>query len=689
MKYILITIMLSISSFAKSMDPESLFEMRRISDPSISPSGKYTAVTVTDIDIENNSSLSKIYLIKNVGRDTILIANAGSHNSNPIWVPNSNDELMFLSDRSGSMQAWKIASSGGEARQITDIKDGISHLKISPKGTYIAYTREVEIGNDLEDSYPEYNKAKAYIYDELLIRHWDKYRDNKWRHIFLLNLKTGDTIDILKGEAVDAPMAPFGGSEQFNFSPDESEIAYTCKKGDNYENHTNSEIYIYDIKSGKTENITDGMVGYDKDPIYSPDGKYIAFHSMERENYEADKNRIMIYNRRSEKIKEVTKFLDQPASKTKWMPDSDGLIFKAPSGFGTNTIYIIDLDGSFSDLASKSYVGQSQVENHYDFGLRGLDISPDGEFAVVSRENHNSPPELYYFDLARVRYSDGFPNMTDKIFPLSNFNDEFRKQFDNVTIEKRVIKASDGKDIHTWVVYPPNFDSEKKYPVLTYCQGGPQAQVSQYFSYGWSFLTFASQGYIVLAPNRRGCPGFGQDWTDAINQDYGGMPADDIMQVTKSFLKESYSDPDKQIAIGASAGGYMTFWLAGNDDGLYDAFISHCGIFNMISKYGATEELFFPNYDNGGPWWENRKYYDKNSPHNFVKKWKKPILIYTGELDYRVSYTQSLEAFTAARELGVPARLVVYPNENHWVLKPQEKLIWYGEFFKFLDDYVN
>lgn len=689
MKYIIsLFFILTTISLAKPIDAESLFQIRRISDPHISPSRKFTSIQVSEMNIDSNFSTSKLYLINNKNKDTILIANAGKHNSSAVWMPNS-DELVFLSDRSGSMQAWRISASGGEARQMTDIKDGISNIKISPKGNYLAYTRDVKLGKNLEEKYPSYSKAKAYVYDELMIRHWDTWRDEKWRHIFLLNLKTGDTIDIMKDEPYDAPLSPFGGREQFNFSPDESEIAYTCKKGDNYENNTNSEIFIYNIKTGKTRNITEGMPGYDKDPIYSPDGKYIAFHSMERPVYEADKNRIMLYDRSSKKIKEITKNLDQPASKTKWMFDSKNLIFKAPSGFGTNTLYMIDLDGNYTDLTSRRFEGPQMKQSYYDYGLRGFDISSNGDFLIASVENHNNPPELYYFDISAVSSFDGIANLTDRKFQHTFFNTEFMKQFDMIGIEKRIIKASDGKDIHTWIALPSNFDKSKKYPVLTYCQGGPQQQISQYFSYGWSFMLFASKGYIVVAPNRRGCPGFGQEWTDAINQDYGGMPADDIMQATKAMLKEPYVDGERQAAIGASAGGYMAFWLAGNDGGLYDAFVSHCGIFNLVSKYGATEELFFPNYDNGGAWWENRDYYEQNSPHNFVKNWSKPILIFTGELDYRVSYTQSLEAFTAARELGVPARLVVYPEENHWVLKPQEKLIWYAEFFGFLDEYLK
>ncbi|MDC1069092.1 hypothetical protein OAQ99_08025, partial [Candidatus Kapabacteria bacterium] len=494
--YIIFIIISSISLNSKLLDTESLLKIRRISNPQISPSGKYTAVQISDVNIDSNSSTSKIYLINNNNKDTILLANAGKRNGSAYWWP-GKDELVFLSDRSGSMQAWKISVNGGEARQLTNIEGGISNIKISPKGTYLAYTKDVKLGKNLAEKYPKYSKAKAYIYDELMIRHWDKWRDEKWKHIFLLNLKNGDTTDIMEGEKFDSPLSPFGGRNQFNFSPDESEIAYTCKKDDNYENNTNSEIYIYNIKQRKTENITSGMMGYDMDPIYSNDGAYLAFHSMERPTYESDKNRLMIFNRKTKEISELTKNLDQPVSSTKWLANSKELIFKAPSGFGTNTLYKINLKGEYTDLTSKRFEGNKQIENLNDYGLRGFDISKDGSYMIASIENHTSPPELFYFDISMVKSNSSISNLSDKIFQHSYFNTDYMKQFDNITTEKRIIKASDGKDIHTWVVYPPNFDKNKKYPVLTYCQGGPQQQISQYFSYGWSYMNFASQGYII------------------------------------------------------------------------------------------------------------------------------------------------------------------------------------------------
>lgn len=667
-RFLIILFVFSTLVFAKKLDTETLMNFKKIAGFTISPDGKYTVSVVSQSNIKENNSSSQLYLIDNKTKEIKQFTSAGKHNGSPLWS-NDSKTIYYLSDRSESSQVWKINIDGGEAIQVTDVKDGVGNFKLSPNGKYLSYTSEVEIGKTIEDLYGEDNhnldKIDAKVYDELMLRHWDHYEDNMWSHIFIMDLTSKESTDIMEGEAYDSPMSPFGGSEQYNWSPDSKSIAYTCKKVDNYAQSTNSEIYVYDIESKTTKNITEGLVGYDMDPIYSPDGKYIAFHSMKRPSYESDKNRIMLYEISTKKTKELTDKLDQPASKTQWR-NSNELVFVAPDGNGTNQVYLIQLSGVYRLLTSG-------VE---DNGLRGIDITADGKTLVYSKENYTTAPELYLLSI------------DNKIeTKLTSLNDEYAKDIDKCTYEAVWVEASDGKKIHTWVTYPPNFDKNKKYPMLVYCQGGPQQQISQYFSYGWSMWRFASEGYIVVAPNRRGCPGFGQDWTDAITQDWGGMPADDIMQAAKLFAEKPFVDNNKITAVGASAGGYMAFWLAGTQSDFFNGYISHCGVFNFYSMYGSTEEIFFPNYDWGGAYWENEEFYKKNSPHMFVKNWKKPILIITGEKDYRVPYTQSLEAFTAARAQGVPARILVYPNENHWVLHPQEQVLWYEEFFRFLQDY--
>ena len=653
---------------AEVLDTKKLLELNKISDFHISPNGLYSVTVISNTDIEGNKSKSHLHLINNKTKEIKQFTTTGSYNGSAVWDSKS-ENIYFLSDRSDESQVWKININGGEATQITKFKDGVSNFKLSPNEKYLSFSYEVEIGKTIEQEYKDnefkLDKINAKVYDDLMLRHWDHYEDNKWSHIYIMDIATGDTTDIMAGEAFDSPLSPFGGREQYNWSADSKSIAYTCKKVENYAQSTNSDIYLYNLDSKKTVNITEGLVGYEVDPIFSPDGKYIAFHSMKRASYESDKNRIMLYDISSKVIREVSDKLDQPANKTLWRNNNE-LVFMAPDGKGTNQLYVIELNGIYRLITSG-------VE---DNGLRGLSMANDGNTIIYSKENYSTPPEIYTLNIKTKMESK-----------LTSLNDDLVKDIDKCTYEAKWIDASDGKKIHTWVVYPPNFDKNKKYPMLVYCQGGPQQQISQYFSYGWSMWLFASKGYIVVAPNRRGCPGFGQDWTDAINQDWGGMPADDIMQAAKEMASKSFVDNNKIAAVGASAGGYMAFWLAGQQSDFFGAFVSHCGVFDLYSMYGSTEEIFFPNFDYGGAYWENEEFYKKNSPHNFVKNWKKPILIITGEKDYRVPYTQSLEAFTAARAQGVPARILIYPNENHWVLHPQEQVLWYEEFFRFLKDY--
>jgi len=653
---------------AEVLDTKKLLELNKISDFHISPNGLYSVTVISNTDIEGNKSKSHLHLINNKTKEIKQFTTTGAHNSSAVWDSKS-ENIYFLSDRSDESQVWKININGGEASQVTKLKDGVGNFKLSPNEKYLSFTYEVEIGKTIEQIYKDnefkLDKINAKVYDDLMLRHWDHYEDNKWSHIYIMDIATGDTTDIMTGEAFDSPLSPFGGREQYNWSADSKSIAYTCKKVENYAQSTNSDIYLYNLDSKKTVNITEGLVGYEIDPIFSPDGKYIAFHSMKRASYESDKNRIMLYDISSKVIREVSDKLDQPANKTLWRNNNE-LVFMAPDGKGTNQLYVIELNGIYRLITSG-------VE---DNGLRGLSIAGDGNTIIYSKENYSTPPEIYTLNIKTKMESK-----------LTSLNDDLVKDIDKCTYEAKWIDASDGKKIHTWVVYPPKFDKNKKYPMLVYCQGGPQQQISQYFSYGWSMWLFASKGYIVVAPNRRGCPGFGQDWTDAINQDWGGMPADDIMQAAKEMASKSFVDNNKIAAVGASAGGYMAFWLAGQQSDFFGAFVSHCGVFDLYSMYGSTEEIFFPNFDYGGAYWENEEFYKKNSPHNFVKNWKKPILIITGEKDYRVPYTQSLEAFTAARAQGVPARILIYPNENHWVLHPQEQVLWYEEFFRFLKDY--
>jgi dipeptidyl aminopeptidase/acylaminoacyl peptidase len=552
--------------------------------------------------------------------------------------------------------------------KVSDVENGVSNLSWSPDGRYFAYTSDVKLDETVAEKYPSYNKAKVRIYEHIHVRHWDEWNDEKYMHLFIMPVKGGEPRDLMEGERFETPLKPFGGAEQIAWAPDGSEIAYTSKKVDDFAESTNSDIYVVNIATGAVRNITEGMPGFDRDPLYSPDGRYIAFHSMARAGDEADRNRLMLYDRESGAVRELSATLDQWVGTTVWAPDAEALYFSAEDK-ATVQIYRIDVsDGSWEILTGGVY-------NHDG----GLDVTPDGKTLVYGRRNFNAPTELF----AQPAKKDARP------WPLTAANTAVLADIRPCTIEERWVTSTDGKKVQTWVVYPPDFDPSKKYPLITYCQGGPQATVSQFFSFAWNFLLYASKGYVVVAPNRRGLPGFGQEWNDAISQDWGGMPMQDILACTDEMLKEPYIDKAQVSAIGASAGGYAVFWLAGNHGGRFSSFVSHCGVFNLESMYGATEELWFTNWENGGPYWDPkaRPNYDKHSPHRYAQNWDTPILIITGEYDFRVPYTQSLEAFTVAQVKGIPSKLIVYPEENHWVLHPQEQLIWFEEFFDFIGKY--
>lgn len=657
------------SAYAELLTPEKLWSLKRISDFRLSPDGKTILMTISTPNIKENTTRSDLYAISIDGKDFRRLTNCGEHNYSGCFSPGS-DKIAFISDRDGAPQIYVMNLDGGDPVKKTDMENGVACLEWSPDGKFFTFVSDVKLDRTIQEREPDLDKVDALIYKNLPARHWDTWIDEEYRHLFVMEVDGGEPIDLMENEKFDAPLKPFGGREQIAWSPNSTEIAYTSKKVDDFVTSTNSAIYVAPAYGGKSLDVTKDLPGFDFDPIYSPDGRYIAFLSQERAGYESDRIRLMLYNRSSSRITELSSKIDQWVSRPVWGPKSRYIYFNAGAGDGTQQIYRIDTKGDFKIL----------TEGAYNFGDRGIQVTPDGEKLIVSRRNYNRPTELFIMD------SDG-----GDLKQITSVNDEAFANIDEAKIEARTVKSTDGKDVHCWVVYPPNFDPTKKYPLITYCQGGPQQAVSQYWSYGWNFLTMASKGYVIVAPNRRGCPGFGQEWVDAINKDYGGAPMQDIMSATKALAAEPFIDNNRLAAIGGSAGGYAVFWLAGNHEGLYKAFVSHCGMFNMVSKYGSTEELWFPNWDNGGPYWipRNAAFYKKNSPHEYVNNWNTPILIITGEKDFRVPYTQSLEAFTAAQEKGVPSELLYFPNENHWVLHPQEKILWYREFFRFLDQFCR
>lgn len=648
---------------------EMLMSMKRISSPQLSPDGKWVLFNLSTPLIENNSFTKDLYKVSIETKEIVQLTKDHAKNFNGIWSPDGKT-IAFVSTQSESAQIWTMDPDGKNKKQITKVENGVGNIAYSPDGKYFSFTSEVKIDKTVEDKYPQFKKAKIRIYDKVPLRHWDHWIDENYSHLFVIPAEGGEAKDLMPGEPYDCPLAPFGGGEQIAWSTESKEIAYTAKKllGLDFVKKTNSEIYLVPIGGGDAKNITEGMPGYDMEPLYSPDGKWIAFNSMARGGFESDKHRLMLYNRESGEIHELSKTLDQWIESPVWAPDSKSLYFIAGTN-GTKQVFQMQVeDGSWKEITKGWF-------NH-----GGVQISADGKTLVYKREDMMNPADLYTM-----------PAEGGDIAQLTEVNKDFTKELKKAKVTERWFTSTDGKKFHAWVLFPPDFDETKKYPMITYCQGGPQSMIGQRFHFRWNYYLMASHGYVVLLPNRRGLPGFGQDWNDAISGDWAGMPMTDILVATDEMAKESYIDKDGMAALGASAGGYATFWLAGNHKGRFSAFISHCGVFNLESMYGSTEELWFPDWEYGGAYWEgnNKAWYDKNSPNRFIQNWDTPIMISTGEFDFRVPYTQSLEAFQAAQVKGIDSKIIICPEETHFIAHPQEFIIWAKEFFGWLDKYCK
>ncbi len=678
----------------KTFTPELLLSLNRISDPKVSPNSFWLMYSQSTPSLKDNKLQKDIYIESMDKRINIQMTTDEADEYNAVWSPDG-EKIAFISTKLDKPQICITeapdtnnllsTNTRGVYKPLPNIpvtipymtENGADNLSWSPDGKYLAFTSDVKLDSTLKEKYPSLPDANAMVYTNLPIRHWDEWEDAYYKHLFIYPLpQKGQTaysspIDLMTGEKYDTPVKPFGGNEQIAWAPDGKEIAYTCKKVKNYEETTNSDIYIVSVPDGKTTDITKDMKGADFDPLYSPDGNWLAFHSQEHEGFESDRIRLMLYNRKTGEITELSKKLDQWVGGMVWATDSKSIYFSAENG-ATVQIYQMQIeDGSWKILTSGYY--------NYD---QGIDITKDGKKLIVGRRNMLKPTDFF-----TIEFKDGNPLVGE----LTDVNSFYYTRLKQPKITERWIECTDGKKEQCWVIYPPDFDSTKKYPMLTYCQGGPQETVSQFFSYRWNFFLMASEGYVVVAPNRRGLPGFGQEWNNAISRDWGGQPMKDILSATDEMMKEPYIDKKGVAAVGASAGGYAVYWLEGNHNGRFSAFVAHSGVFDLVSMYGSTEELWFPNWEFGGPYWKskNKEFYDKNSPHMFADNWDTPIMISCGEKDFRVPYTQALEAFTVAQVKGIPSKLVIFPEENHWVLSIQNSMLWFNEFFGFLDKYCK
>lgn len=655
------------------LTPELLWSIGRVGDAAVSPDGKDVAYTVNYTKIDENRSFRDIYITSSNGGEVKRLTDNRSNEHSLQWRPDGA-KLGYLSSISGSTQLWEIDSNGDKCRQITDIEGGISGFKYSPDMKSILYTKPVKLDKDIHDIYPDMPLAEARIEDDLMYRHWDEWHNYEYSHIFISSygeskIKSG--FDIMKGEKFDSPVKPFGGVEQIAWSQDSKSVAYSCKKkiGKEYATSTNSEIFIYTVSSGETTNLTKGMMGYDMNPTFSPDGRYIAWESMERDGYEADKNRLFIQDLKTGEKRDLTEGWDQSIHGLSWSSDSKQ-IFGISDIHATDEIYSVSIDSR-------------EIKRVTDGIHNYQNVAPADGGLIAQRVSMSSPAELYRVD----------PTSGDAT-AITAVTKPVMDQLAMGNVEKRWIETTDNKQMLTWVIYPPNFDPNKKYPTLLYCQGGPQSTVSQFWSIRWNFQMMAAKGYIIVAPNRRGLPGFGQEWCEQISTNYGGQNIEDYLAAIDALAKEPYVDEDKLGAVGASYGGFSTYYLAGVHEKRFKAFISHCGIFNLEAMYTTTEEQFFVNWEMGGSYWDKENKVAQNSfenysPHKFVQNWDTPILVIHGEKDFRIPYTQGMGAFNAAQLKGIPSRFLYLPNENHWVLKPQNGIVWQRVFFDWLDRYLK
>jgi Dipeptidyl aminopeptidases/acylaminoacyl-peptidases len=658
------------------LTPEVLWSMGRIGGVVLSPDATRIAYQVTYYSVKENASHTVIYVMDEDGGNAKLLTRTSKSEHSPVWI--DNDHIAFLSVSKGVQQIFSMDADGKHRRQLSFTDKDVEGFLFSPDLKNVLMVMSVPNPLVKETQYEDLPKASGMIADDLMFRHWDTWVTTL-PHPFLAAFdgkRVADkSVDLLEGEPYESPLLPFGGVEQFAWSPDGKSIAYTCRKkaGAEYTKSTDSDIYLYSIESGETKNLCklpgtqDLNMGYDINPKFSADGRYIAWQSMERDGYESDINRLYVMDLNDGSKKSVSGNFDSNVDDFIWAGDKNYFYFIG-SWQGCMSLFTVDLQGNVMPVNTDAC----------DYNSLALG---NKNRLIVTRQSMRFATEIYSVDIRR--------GMAEK---LTNENGHIFSQLDNIKVEARAVKTTDGKDMLTWVVFPPNFDETKKYPTVLFCEGGPQSMVSQFWSYRWNFRIMAAQGYIVVAPNRRGLPGFGKKWLEDISGDYGGQCMKDLLSAIDDISKESYVDKDRLGCVGASFGGYSVYWLAGHHEGRFKCFIAHDGIFNLEQQYLETEEMWFPQWDLGGPFWDKNKVTESTyatSPHLFADKWDTPILCIHGEKDYRILYSQAVSAFQAARLRGVPAELLLFPDENHWVLKPQNGVLWQRTYFNWLDRWLK
>lgn len=653
------------------MTPEMMLSLARVGASSLSPDGKTIVYSVGFPNIKENKIRTELFSIASngTGRRQLTKGIAGLHGAR--WIQQGR-RISYISSESGEPQVWTMAPDGTDRKQVTRIEGGLSDYLFSPDETKLAYIKEITFGKSTKEVYPDLPKATGRIVTDLMYKHWDEWVETI-PHIFIASVGNEPITsgkDILEGEPYEAPTKPFGGSEELSWSPDGKTLAYSSRKktGLEYSLSTNTDIYLYDLASGSTRNITEGNGGYDTHPRFSPDGSKISWISMERDGYEADLKRLFIQELKTGKKTFLTDGFEYDVDETVWSPDSKSIFFLATK----------HAEAQLWELALKGRKIRQITTGMHDY--TSLDLQAGR--LLAGRQSYTLPTDLYLVD-----------PKTGRADQLTHENKETLDRLSPISVEKRWVKTTDGGNMLVWVILPPNFDKTKKYPALLFCQGGPQSAVSQFFSYRWNMRLMAEQGYIVIAPNRHGVPSFGKAWNEQISGDYSGQNIQDYLTAVDEVKKEPWVDADRLGCVGASYGGYSVFYLAGVHQKRFKAFIAHAGIFNLEMQYMTTEEMWFANWDMGGAPWEKDNAVAQrtfaNSPHKLVGNWDTPILVIHGERDYRILAGQGMAAFNAAKLRGIPAELLIYPDENHWILRPQNALLWQRTYFDWLDKYLK
>ena len=650
---------------------DALESLGRISDVKVSPDGSKVLFSISYESVEKNTSNADLYVVDIDGSNLTRLTKTPKSEANFCWIDRGR-QIAYTYPVDGKPQIWVMNADGSSPRAVSKIEKGVEGFLFSPDTKKVVVISTVKYAHTAAELYPDLPDATGRNIDDLLYKHWDEWV-TEIPHPFLADF-TGSGLenvtDIMADEPYEAPMRPFGGVESFAWAPDSHSLIYVSRKktGMEYALSTNSDLYLYDLAEGTTRNLTEGMMGYDTCPAYSPDGRYVAWLSMEHDGYESDKNRIFVLDNTTGTKTDLTADWDYTADAIAWRPDGKGLFFIAPKD-GVTPIFSVALD---------SHEVSVVAEDVADFA--GLQPLPEG--GVVSLRHSI----LYPNEVVAIAADGSLKQLTD-------VNTSVLASLKMPTVEKRMVPTTDGKEMLVWVVLPPDFDPNGSYPALLYCQGGPQQPVSQFWSYRWNLALMGARGYIVIAPNRRGLPGFGTEWNAQISGDYPGQNMRDYLSAVDYMKQFPYVDSARIGATGASYGGFSVYWLAGNHEGRFAALLAHAGIFNTEAQYLETEEMWFANWDLGGPYWDKSNPVAQrtfaSSPHKFVDRWTAPIIISHGELDYRILSSQGEMAFNAAKLRGIPAEMVIYPDENHWILKPQNAVLWQRLFFRWFDRWLK